>query len=76
MSYQDSPFSTMYDRQDDYDLDEDNEEYLEEDRDAEEQDESDEGDSKDKLCTYMRSIFFACFYVIFGIITLIIIYIK
>lgn len=46
MSYQDSPFSTMYDRQDDYDLDEDNEEYLEEDRDAEEQDESDEGDKK------------------------------
>ncbi|KAG5305586.1 SDS3 deacetylase, partial [Acromyrmex insinuator] len=42
MSYQDSGFSTMYDRQDDYDLDEDNEEYLEEDRDAEEQDESDE----------------------------------
>ncbi|XP_011640740.1 sin3 histone deacetylase corepressor complex component SDS3 isoform X2 [Pogonomyrmex barbatus] len=43
MSYQNSPFSTMYDRQDDYDLDEDNEEYLEEDRDVvEEQDESDE----------------------------------
>lgn len=41
MSYQDSPFSTMY-GQDDYDLDEDNEEYLEDDRDAEEQDESDE----------------------------------
>ncbi|KAG7212677.1 hypothetical protein KM043_012956 [Ampulex compressa] len=41
MSYQDSPFSTMY-GQDDYDIDEDNEEYLEEDRDVEEQDESDE----------------------------------
>ncbi|XP_043259930.1 sin3 histone deacetylase corepressor complex component SDS3 isoform X8 [Colletes gigas] len=41
MSYQDSPFSTMY-CQDDYDIDEDNEEYLEDDRDAEEQDESDE----------------------------------
>lgn len=36
----------MYDRQDDYDLDEDNEEFMEEDRDAEEQDESDEGDYK------------------------------
>lgn len=35
--------STMYDRQDDYDLDEDNEEYIEEDRDAEDQDDSDEG---------------------------------
>lgn len=43
MSYQDSSFCTMYDRQDDYDLDEDNEEFLEEDRDAEEQDDSDEG---------------------------------
>lgn len=43
MTYQDSPFSTMYDRQDDYDLDEDNEEYLDDDRDVEEQDESDEG---------------------------------
>lgn len=43
MSYQGSPFSTMYDRQDDYDLDEDNEEYLEDDRDIEDQDESDEG---------------------------------
>lgn len=42
MSYQDSPFSTMY-GQDDYDIDEDNDEYLEDDRDAEEQDESDEG---------------------------------
>ncbi|XP_014467830.1 PREDICTED: sin3 histone deacetylase corepressor complex component SDS3 isoform X1 [Dinoponera quadriceps] len=42
MSCQDSPFSTMYDRQDDYDLDEDNEEYIEEDRDAEDQDDSDE----------------------------------
>ncbi|XP_012219600.1 sin3 histone deacetylase corepressor complex component SDS3 isoform X2 [Linepithema humile] len=42
MAYQDSPFSTMYDRQDDYDLDEDNEEYLDDDRDVEEQDESDE----------------------------------
>lgn len=41
--YQDSPFSAMYDRQDDYDLDDDNEEYMDEDRDAEEQDESDEG---------------------------------
>lgn len=39
----------MYDRQDDYDLDEDNEEYLEEDRDVEEQEESDEGDDKKKL---------------------------
>lgn len=43
MSYQESSFCTMYDRQDDYDLDEDNEEFLEEDRDAEEQDDSDEG---------------------------------
>ncbi|EZA58047.1 hypothetical protein DMN91_005737 [Ooceraea biroi] len=42
MSYQDSPFSTMYDRQDDYDLDDENEEYLEDDRDGDEQDESDE----------------------------------
>lgn len=33
----------MYDRQDDYDLDEDNEEYIEEERDAEDQDDSDEG---------------------------------
>ncbi|XP_015430960.1 PREDICTED: sin3 histone deacetylase corepressor complex component SDS3 isoform X3 [Dufourea novaeangliae] len=41
MSYQDSPFSTMY-GQDDYDIDEDNEEYLEDDREADEQDESDE----------------------------------
>lgn len=45
MSYQDSSFSTMYDRQDDYDLDDDNEEYLE-DRDGDEQDESDEGNAK------------------------------
>ena len=29
--------------QDDYDIDEDNDEYLEDDRDGEEQDESDEG---------------------------------
>lgn len=58
MSYQDSPFSTMYDRQDDYDLDEDNEEYLEEDRDAEDQDESDEGDSKNKLYASIRGVFF------------------
>lgn len=29
--------------QEDYDIDEDNEEYVEEDRDAEEQDDSDEG---------------------------------
>lgn len=57
MSYQDSPFSTMYDRQDDYDLDEDNEEYLEEDRDAEEQDESDEGDKKKITCICTRSSF-------------------
>ncbi|XP_076683551.1 sin3 histone deacetylase corepressor complex component SDS3 isoform X5 [Andrena cerasifolii] len=41
MSYQDSPFSTMYGH-DDYDIDDDNEEYLEDERDAEEQDESDE----------------------------------
>ncbi|XP_047347442.1 sin3 histone deacetylase corepressor complex component SDS3 isoform X2 [Vespa velutina] len=41
MSYQNSPFSTMY-AQEDYDIDEDNEEYVEEDRDAEEQDDSDE----------------------------------
>lgn len=41
--YQNSLFFTMYDRQDDYDLDEDNEEYMEEDRDAEDQDDSDEG---------------------------------
>lgn len=43
MSYQDLLFFTMYDRQDDYDLDEDNEEYIEEERDAEDQDDSDEG---------------------------------
>lgn len=42
MSYQNSPFSTMY-AQEDFDIDEDNEEYAEEDRDAEEQDDSDEG---------------------------------
>lgn len=42
MSYQDLPFCT-YDRQDDYELDEDNEEYMEEDRDMDDQDESDEG---------------------------------
>lgn len=47
----------MYDRQDDYDLDEDNEEYLEEDRDAEEQDESDEGDDKKKL--YISAYFWS-----------------
>ncbi|XP_017794064.1 PREDICTED: sin3 histone deacetylase corepressor complex component SDS3 isoform X4 [Habropoda laboriosa] len=41
MSYQDSPFSTMY-GQDDYDIDEDIDEYLEDIRDGEEQDESDE----------------------------------
>lgn len=58
MSYQDAGFSTMYDRQDDYDLDEDNEEYLEEDRDAEEQDESDEGDDWKKLHTSVRGAFF------------------
>lgn len=52
MSYQDSPFSTMYDRQDDYDLDEDNEEYMEDERDAEDQDESDEGTGiiKQRFC--------------------------
>lgn len=44
MSYpHDSPFSTMY-GQDDYELDEDNDEYLEEDQYMEEQDESDEGE--------------------------------
>ncbi|KAL0122895.1 hypothetical protein PUN28_007523 [Cardiocondyla obscurior] len=43
MSYHEQyTISTIYDRQDDYDLDEDNEEYLEEDRDADDQDESDE----------------------------------
>ncbi|EFN79823.1 sin3 histone deacetylase corepressor complex component SDS3 isoform X2 [Harpegnathos saltator] len=42
MSHQDSPLCTMYDRQDDYDLDEDNEEYMEEDRDVEDPDDSDE----------------------------------
>ncbi|XP_012268612.1 sin3 histone deacetylase corepressor complex component SDS3 [Athalia rosae] len=41
MSFQGSPFSTPY-GQDDYDIDEDNDEYLEEDRDLEDQDESDE----------------------------------
>lgn len=46
MSYQDSPFSTMYGH-DDYDIDDDNEEYLEDDRDPEEQDESDEGTMRD-----------------------------
>lgn len=68
MSYQDSPFSTMYDRQDDYDLDEDNEEYLEEDRDAEEQDESDEGDiiKGNLACVCTPSIFIP---VIFGVVT-------
>lgn len=48
----------MYDRQDDYDLDEDNEEYLEEDRDAEEQDESDEGDNKIKSCMRPHAKYF------------------
>lgn len=43
MAYQDLPFSTVYDRQDDYELDEDNEEYMEEDRDIDDRDESDEG---------------------------------
>jgi len=58
MSYQDTGFSTMYDRQDDYDLDEDNEEYLEEDRLlAEEQDESDEGDNKDVICELYEKYF-------------------
>lgn len=42
MSFQGSPFSTPY-GQDEYDIDEDNDEYLEEDRDLEDQDESDEG---------------------------------
>lgn len=70
MSYQDSPFSTMYDRQDDYDLDEDNEEYLEEDRDAEEQDESDEGDNKKESYAFARKVFSHGFmFIIFGVIT-------
>ncbi|XP_051168020.1 sin3 histone deacetylase corepressor complex component SDS3 isoform X1 [Leptopilina boulardi] len=41
MSYQGSPFSTAC-GQDDFELDEENEEYLDYDRDAEDQDESDE----------------------------------
>lgn len=48
----------MYDRQDDYDLDEDNEEYLEEDRDAEEQDESDEGETRGRDDASARQVFF------------------
>lgn len=41
MSYQGSPFSTAY-GQDEFELDEENEEYLDYDRDVEDQDESDE----------------------------------
>lgn len=41
MSYQGSPFSNIY-GPDDYELDED--EYMEEDRDCDDQEESDEGD--------------------------------
>jgi len=46
MAYQETPISTAYmryERQDEYDLDDDNEEYMEEDRDVDEQDDSDEG---------------------------------
>ncbi|XP_015607111.1 sin3 histone deacetylase corepressor complex component SDS3 isoform X1 [Cephus cinctus] len=41
MSYQGSPFSAPY-GQDDYEMDDDNDEYLEEDREVDDQDESDE----------------------------------
>lgn len=58
MSYQDSPFSTMYDRQDDYDLDEDNEDYIEDDMDVDDQDESDEG----KRSCYDNKQICQCFY--------------
>lgn len=42
MSYQGSPFSTAY-GQDDFEMDEENEEYMDDNRDVGEQDESDEG---------------------------------
>lgn len=42
MSYQGSPFSAVH-GPDDYEMDEDNEEYLDEERDVDDQDESDEG---------------------------------
>lgn len=68
----------MYDRQDDYDLDEDNEEYLEEDRDAEEQDESDEGNNKKELYASAWEVFFPYGFmpVIFGVRNFPLIYIK
>lgn len=68
----------MYDRQDDYDLDEDNEEYLEEDRDVEEQDESDEGDNKKELYASEWEVFFphSFMLVIFGVLNFPVIFIK
>ena len=42
MSYQGSPFSAAY-GQDEFEMDEENEEYVDDDRDIEDQDESDEG---------------------------------
>lgn len=42
MSYQGSPFSAVY-GPDDFDLDDDNEEYMDDDRDVDDPDESDEG---------------------------------
>lgn len=42
MSYRDSPFSEIY-GQDDYEVDDDNEEILDEDRDLDDPDDSDEG---------------------------------
>lgn len=43
MSYQGSPFSAVY-GPDDYESEEDNEKYLDDDRDVDDQDESDEGE--------------------------------
>lgn len=63
MSYQGSPFSAVY-GPDDYELDEENEEYLDDDRDLDDQDESDEGKSLfiELNYIYNYNIVFCLFY--------------
>jgi hypothetical protein len=66
MSYQETPISTTYtryERQDEYELDDDNEEYIEEDRDVDEQDDSDEG--KSKVMEVERSFRLLLFFILY-----------
>jgi len=66
MSYQETPISTTYtryERQDEYELDDDNEEYIEEDRDVDEQDDSDEG--KNKATEVERSFCLLSFFILY-----------